>query len=73
MNLFSANCRGCGRPEAVQELCRLVEEKKPAIVFFMETRMSEERAFGLQRELGFHAAIAVKSEGLSGGFVLMWR
>jgi hypothetical protein len=38
----------------------------------METRMREERACGLQRALGFPNAIVVKSEGLSGGLVLLW-
>lgn len=34
--------------------------------------MREERALGLKRELGFPNAIVVKSEGLSGGLVLLW-
>jgi hypothetical protein len=53
MNLLSVNYRGCGRPEAVQELCHLVEERRPTVVFLMETRMGEERALGLKRNLGF--------------------
>lgn len=39
----------------------------------METRMGEEHALGLRSELGFHKAIVVKSEGLSGGLALFWR
>lgn len=35
--------------------------------------MNEERALGLQRNLGFPNAIVVKSEGLSGGLMLLWR
>ena len=61
MNLLSVNCRGCGRPEAVQELRHLVEQKKAAVVFLMETRMGEERALGLRNDLGFQNAIVVKS------------
>ncbi|KAM0903186.1 hypothetical protein ACQ4PT_018814 [Festuca glaucescens] len=72
MNTLSVNCRGCGRPEAVQELRLLVEERKPMVVFLMETRMGEEKARGLQRDLGFPNAIVVKSEGLSGGLMLLW-
>ena len=34
--------------------------------------MGEERAFGLKRNLGFPNAIVVKSEGLSGGLMLLW-
>jgi hypothetical protein len=72
MNIPSVNCRGCGQPEAVQEIHLLVEEKRPAVVFLMETRMGEDRARGLQRSLGFPNAIVVKSEGLSGGLLLLW-
>lgn len=71
MNLLSVNCQGCGQPEAVQELCLLVQEKKPAVVFLMETRMGEEHALGLKRDLGFANAIVVRSEGLSGGLMLL--
>jgi hypothetical protein len=73
MNILSLNCRGCGRPEAVQEIHQLVVEKKPAVVFLMETKMGEERALGLARRLSFHNAIVVESEGLSGGLMLMWH
>jgi len=50
-----------------------VDEKKPAVMFLMETRMGEDRALGLRRRLGFPNAIVVKSEGLSGGLMLLWR
>ncbi|KAG2561483.1 hypothetical protein PVAP13_8KG161604 [Panicum virgatum] len=73
MNLLSVNCRGCGKPEVVQELLHIVEEKQPAVVFLLETRMNEEHARGVQRALGFPNAIVVKSEGRSGGLILMWR
>lgn len=73
MNLLSVNCRGCGQDAAVQELHQLVEEKKPAMVFLMETRMGEDRAMGLQRRLGFANSCIVKSDGQSGGLMLLWR
>ena len=73
MNILSVNYRGCGQPKAVQELRLLVEEKKPAVLFLMETKMGDERALGLQRKLGFPNAIVVKSEGLSGGLLLLWQ
>ncbi|KAG2539975.1 hypothetical protein PVAP13_9NG509928 [Panicum virgatum] len=73
MSLLSVNCRGCGRPEAVQEFRHLVEERRPSVLFLMETKMGEERALGLKRDLGFPNAIIVKSEGLSGGLALLWR
>ena len=73
MNLLSLNCRGCGRPEAVRELCLLVETCRPAVVFLMETRMSEVRARELQRRTGFPNGHVVPAERLSGGLALFWR
>jgi hypothetical protein len=72
MNILSVNCRGCGQPEAVQELRLLVEVKRPVVVFLMETRIGEKCALGLQCNLGFPNAIVLKSEGLSGGLMLLW-
>jgi hypothetical protein len=39
----------------------------------METRMGEEKALGLKRDLGFPSAIVIKSVGLSGGLMLLWQ
>ncbi|KAG2583695.1 hypothetical protein PVAP13_6KG193318 [Panicum virgatum] len=66
MNLLNVNCRGCGRPKAVQELRHLVEQKKPAVVFLMETRMGEKRALGLRNDLGFQNAIVLRVTGFYG-------
>lgn len=35
--------------------------------------MGEERALGFKRDLGFPNAIVVKSVGLNGGLMLLWR
>jgi hypothetical protein len=67
------NCRGCGQPEAVQELRLLVEQHRPEIIFLSETKMKEERSEKLKFYLGFENAFGVSCEGLSGGLVLMWR
>ena len=73
MNCISVNCRGCGRPEAVQELRHLVEVTRTAVVFLMETRMNKERALRLKQKLGFPNGEAVSSDGLSGGLLLLRR
>jgi hypothetical protein len=73
MNCISLNCRGCGRPKAVQEIRNLVDEVKPAVVFPMETRMNRERSLELRGKLGFPNDEAVSAEGLSGGPTLLWR
>ena len=66
-------CRGCGQPEAVQELRLLVEQHGPEMVFLLETKMSAHKAKNLRFSLGFENAIGVESEGLSGGLLLLWR
>lgn len=69
MNCSSVNCRGCGQPEAVQELHLLVETFKPAMVFLMKTRMSEERGLGLKRMLGLPNGCAVSAEWQPSSFL----
>ena len=73
MNLLSVNCRGSGRPEAVQELHHVLQTVRPAVLFLMETKMHRNRAMVLKKSLGFPNAEAVSSEGLSGGLMLLWR
>jgi hypothetical protein len=73
MKILCLNCRGCGQPEAVQELRLLVEHYRPEIVFLSETKMLAEKAQNLKFCLGYENAKGVNCEGLSGGLVLMWR
>lgn len=73
MNLLCVNCRGCGQPEAVQELREVVEQYRPAVVFLSETRLNKERAMALRLKLGFANSEAVSATGLSGGLALFWR
>ena len=73
MNLLVLNCRGCGRPETVNEICNLIRSHRPAVVFLSETKCSDKRAQELRWEFSFNNAFAVKSEGMSGGLVLYWN
>lgn len=70
MNILCLNCRGCGRPETVQEIGSLVRLHHPSMVFLSETRLSDKRAHDMKFRLGFSNAFGVKSEGRSGGLVL---
>jgi NADPH-dependent 2,4-dienoyl-CoA reductase/sulfur reductase-like enzyme len=38
MNLLSWNCCGLGNPRVVRDLCQVIKEKKPNIMFLMETK-----------------------------------
>jgi hypothetical protein len=73
MNCLSVNCRGCGRPEVVQEIRHVVESVKTAVVFLMETKMHRDRVMNLKQLLGFQNAEVVSSLGQSGGLMLLWR
>lgn len=73
MNLLSANCRGCGSPEAVQELHSIVDTTGPTVVFLMETKLGKKKAQRLKGVLGFSNSLAVGSEGRSDGLALYWR
>ncbi|GLT62153.1 hypothetical protein SLA2020_348110 [Shorea laevis] len=39
MNLLSWNCRGLGNPQTVRNLRLLVEDKRPTVLFLMETKL----------------------------------
>jgi exonuclease III len=72
MNLLSWNCQGLGNPWTVQDLCLMVKEKKPDILFLMETKCKKERLEGVRVRLGFQCLFVVEPVGLSGGLALLW-
>ncbi|GLT62551.1 hypothetical protein SLA2020_351810 [Shorea laevis] len=41
MSLLSWNCRGLGNSRTVRNLCQMVEDKRPTILFLMETNSRE--------------------------------
>jgi hypothetical protein len=51
----------------------MVKDKKPKMVFLMETKMSNKRVDFLKRKLGFENLFEVDSVGRSGGLVLLWK
>lgn len=73
MKTLCMNCRGLGRPEAVQEVCSLVELHRPCVVFLSETRLFDDRADGLVRSLGTTGGFGVGSLGRGGGLALLWN
>ncbi|XP_042939417.1 uncharacterized protein LOC122274448 [Carya illinoinensis] len=72
MKTLSWNCRGLGNPRTIQDLCHMVEEKKPNVVFLMETKMKKTKAESLRRRLKFEGCMVVESVGLKGGLMMMW-
>jgi exonuclease III len=51
----------------------MVKEKKPDILFLMETKCRKERIEGIRVKLGFRSLFVVELVGLSGGLALLWR
>ena len=72
MNCLSWNCRGLGNPETVRELCKVVKQEGPALLFVMETKIQAKRVEPLKYTLGFGCCFAVDCVGLSGGTGLFW-
>jgi hypothetical protein len=73
MNLLSWNCRGLGNPQAVRDLCQLTKEKKPTILFLMETKCHRNKMEFVRVKLGFECLFVVDSVGRSGGLALLWN
>ncbi|GLT69910.1 hypothetical protein SLA2020_420220 [Shorea laevis] len=73
MSLLSWNCRGLGNSRTVRDLRQMVEEKKPRILFLMETRIRQHRMQNIRKTLGFAGMLAVDPVGTGGGLALLWR
>jgi hypothetical protein len=59
MKILSWNCRGLGNPQTIQELCRLVKEKKPEVVFLMETKLNNKKLEPIRVKLGFQMPLGL--------------
>jgi exonuclease III len=73
MIALSWNCRGLGNPQTVHELRRMVNEKKPNLVFLMETKLRQKKMEIVRIKLGFHNMFVVDCVGKSGGLALLWE
>jgi exonuclease III len=73
MSILSWNCRGLGNPRAVRDLRQLVREKKPKLVFIVETKMHHHRLDFLKAKLGMENLFGVDSVGKGGGLCLLWK
>ncbi|XP_059433934.1 uncharacterized protein LOC132167054 [Corylus avellana] len=73
MSILSWNCRGLGNLWIVRDICRLVKEKKPNLVFLMETKLMASRVERVKYKLGFSSVFVVDCVGRSGGLALFWN
>ena len=72
MSILSWNCRGLGNPWTVRDFCRMVKDKRPSLVFLMETKLRSNKIERIQSRLGFQNVITVDGVGKSGGLALLW-
>jgi exonuclease III len=73
MSLLSWNCRGLGNPRPVRGLHRLVKNKRPVLVFLMETKLRASKMENLKVKLGFGSIFTVDCVGRSRGLALLWN
>ena len=73
MILLSWNCRGLGNPMAVRDLCQLVKEKKPTLLFLIETKNFNNKMEGIRKKLGFLGLFTIHPVGMSGDLALLWH
>jgi exonuclease III len=73
MSALCWNCQGLEIPQTVRDLCQLVKEKKPRLVFLMETKMINKKIEFLRYKLGFDQIFVVDSVGRSEGLALLWH
>lgn len=71
MNFLSWNYRGFGNPLTVRELGRLARDKKPSIIFLMETKFTKEKFEKLRIWLRYFVVLGVSSLGRGGGLALL--
>lgn len=72
MCLLSWNCRGLGRPRAVQELVCMVQTHRPKVVFLSETRQNQGFVENIKWRIGLRGCLAVNGIGKGGGIALFW-
>lgn len=73
MKILGWNYWGLGNLRTVQFLCFIAKEKKPDIVFLMETRLKACKAKSIKRKMGMVSCVVVEPRGMSGGLMLMWK
>jgi exonuclease III len=73
MSILSWNCRGIGSRRAVRDLHQMVKEKRPVLVFLMETKLCNKRAKFIRIKLQFDYMFVVDCVGRSGGLILLWK
>ncbi|XP_019166537.1 PREDICTED: uncharacterized protein LOC109162272 [Ipomoea nil] len=72
MSLLTWNCRGLTNPTAIRVLADLIHNKRPRVVFLMETFLDKGRMENVRVQLGFENLFCVDANGHNDGLALLW-
>jgi exonuclease III len=72
MTIISWNCQELETPRIIRDLSRLVKEKKPTLVFLMETKFCQKKLKESRCKLGYHGLFMVDCIWRSGVLMLLW-
>jgi hypothetical protein len=73
MIVLSWNYQGLGNPRPVRDLGFLIKDKKPNLVFLMETKLMNKETLYLKNKFSFDNLFTVDCIRRSGGLALFWR
>lgn len=73
MNSLSWNCRGIGNLQTIQDLCLMIKEKGPKVVFLMKTKLLAKKMERIKRRVKYDECFVVELVGRSGGLAMMWE
>jgi hypothetical protein len=71
--LLELELLGAWEPSNNSGLCCLVKEKKPKMVFLMETKLCAHRLETIRLRIGFDSVFVVDCVGKSEGLALLWK
>lgn len=72
MSCLSWNYRGLGLPQTVHDLHLMVKEKKPKLLFLMETKLMNKSMQRVKYKLGFLGMFTMDPVGRMGGLAFFW-
>ena len=73
MNCIVWNVQGLGNHRAFQNLCRLLTNEDPSLVFLCETKLIATQCGKLRTTLGFDGCYVQDSEGKKRGLIVLWK
>ena len=73
MSLLCLNCRGLGKPRAVDNLRLIIEDCKPSLVFLSETKLSVTEMRDFTTILNSFTSVFVDCRGRSGSLAMLWK